>query len=170
MYKHFFAQIVANIWELREPPDITLAHYYKLPQHFLVLSSHALCVLGSFSHKGIILYLSLFFWAFCWPFLLLFALFADGSSCKIKLISDWKWTDCLKSSNHHMASSWRILLQLNFYWLKTCALCFQTSVQMFHFLIWSNQEYKLFSDGKVRIRDQMLVSKFNHSIIHLQMF
>ena len=52
------------------------------------------------------------------------------------------------------------LLQLSFYWLKKCTLHFQTSVGSSHSLKEPIRNFGVFSDGQVRMKDHMLVSKF----------
>ena len=47
-----------------------------------------------------------------------------------------------------------------FYWLKKCALHFQTSVGSSHSLKEPIRNFDMFSDGQVRMKDHVLVSKF----------
>ena len=52
------------------------------------------------------------------------------------------------------------LLQLSFYWLKKFALHFQTSAGSSRSLKKPIRNFVMFSDGQVRMKDHMLVSKF----------
>ena len=118
-------------------PRYHISTLLQTPPAFLVLSSHALCALGRFliCFQGNRLYLWFFFFA-----LVCCSLYA----CRLRfacfeLISSKIFTVFWQEVNYFQffvppcGFKLKKLLQLSFYWLKKCALHFQTSVRSSRF-------------------------------------
>ena len=121
-------------------PRYSLSHYYKLPQQSWSWVA-TLKVLGRFLICQRYLYLPLNFSSFCRSCSLV-AVFAVRLSHRLihfqtLMVYDWLWI--IYSSCHHVASIWRVLLQLKFIGWKRVRRIFklQSGIPLSR---WANQK------------------------------